>query len=410
MDRSCTPLPSEQLVKDSVDSLRGDLKSTETLTNDYNISLRDRMCSSNIKIKELNSFIDTFSRENVDAANNERKLREYSCKLRSSSVAKDSYITVQKALALSKRLDLEYKEAQQIRLAYNTVSILKKSSSANNDEVSTPFFVSLPNSQNVIQKTISNSPKTHDNGAAIVKITISDRFTWNKTTQFMYTSIEKNPELIHNLSDHQIDFLQECFEKVCLCCAEMCSRERSSDSSSDEASNEDKDDTLDVDSVADITFNDNIYDDQDDSFDCGDLHLSISTPILELERSLEDFCQSDDEDYSSYLENEEFSTSPKNILMAISNNSNNNFIEEKPFIEQLFEKKLDKVKGNSDIISKAVSDKAVISQKSKELDLTPTQSHIKCEKATHKNSKYVLDQMLGVGSSHGSGNFVDNLF
>lgn len=125
MDRSCTPLPSEQQVKSSVDNLNRNLKSTDTLTNDYNISLKERMNSNNIKIKELNSFIDTFSRENVNAANNERKLREHNCRLRSSSIAKDSYMTVQKALALGKQIDLQNKEAQQIRLAYERESILK---------------------------------------------------------------------------------------------------------------------------------------------------------------------------------------------------------------------------------------------------------------------------------------------
>lgn len=410
MDRSCTPLPSEQQVKSSVDNLNRDLKSTDTLTNDYNISLKERMNSNNIKIKELNSFIDTFSRENVNAANNERKLREHNCRLRSSSIAKDSYMTVQKALALGKQIDLQNKEAQQIRLAYERESILRKPISANNDEMDSPFFASLPIPQKVNQKNNTNSLKFHDNGSAIVKITISDRFTWNKTTQFMYTSIEKNPELIHNLADHQLDFLQECFEKVYLCSAEMYSRETYSDSSSDKSDTDDKEETLNVDSVADIIFNDNIYDDQDDIIDCADLQLSISTPLLELEKSLENICQSDDENYSSYLDFEEFSTSPKNILMTISNISNDDFIEEKPFIEQLFEKKLDNVQGNSDSIPKAVDDDSVRLQKRESLDLTPTQSHIKSEKTHHQNSKNVLDQMIGVKSSHSSGNFVDDLF
>lgn len=170
----------------------------------------------------------------------------------------------------------------------------------------------------------------------------------------------------------------------------MYSRETYSDSSSDESDTDDKEETLNVDSVADIIFNDNIYDDQDDIIDCADLQLSISTPLLELEKSLENICQSDDENYSSYLDFEEFSTSPKNILMTISNISNDDFIEEKPFIEQLFEKKLDKVQGNSDTIPKAVDDDSVRLQKRESLDLTPTQSHIKSEKTHHQNSKTFL--------------------
>lgn len=410
MDRSCTPLPSEQQVQDSVVNLSKDLKSTDTLINDYNISLRERMNSSNIKIKELYSFIDTFSREKVDAAHNEQKLREHSCRLRSSSIANNSYMTVQKALALSKKLDLEYKEAQQINLAYNSESILKKPTSANDDKIDEPFFGTLPIPQKVNQNNNSSSSKFHDNGAAMVKVTISDRFAWHKTTQFMYTSIEKNPELIHNLADHQVDFLQECFEKVCLCSAEMYSREKDSDSSSDESESEDKEGTLNVDSVADIIFNDNIYDDQDDNIDCDNLQLSMPTPLLELEEGSESNCQSDDENDSSYLDFEEFSTSPKNILMTISNISNDDFIEEKPYIEQLFEKKLDILHGNSDIISNAIDDNTVIIQKGKDLDLTPTQSHIESAKTNHQNSKNVLDQMIGVKSNHGSGTFVDDLF
>lgn len=410
MDRSGTPLPSKQQVKDSVNNLNKNLKSTDTLVNDYNITLRDRINSNCINIKELNSFINTFSRENLDSAYNEQKLREHTCRLKSLSKYNDSCITVQKALALSKEMDLQYKDVQQIQRAYHSSSILRKPIATSFKRVGKSLFVSLPIIPQVNHKNKTNCSKYHDNGAAMVKVSISDRFTWNKTNQYMYTSIEKNPELIHNLTEHQLDFLQECFEKVCICSAEMYYRENSSESSSEESDSEDKEDTLNVDSVSDIIFNDNIYDEQDDIIKDVELQLSVPKSLSELDKDLENVYQSDDENYSSYLDFEEFSTSPKNILMSMSDKSNNDFMEEKPFIEKLFEKKLNKVQVKADCIVKTISENVVESQRTERLNLTPTKSHIKSEKTKQQNSINVLDQMIRGESNYRSGNFVDNLF
>ena len=67
---------------------------------------------------------------------------------------------------------------------------------------------------------------------------------------------------------------------------------------------------------------------------------STSKNILDLKNNVEDFSQLDNSSYSSYLDFDDISKLPEMLLLNMLKENDEDFINEKPFIEQIFERKI----------------------------------------------------------------------
>ena len=411
MERSSTPVPSPKQVKESVETVKKNANSSDTLVNDYLHSLSGCIDLNRINPKDLDSFINTFSSKTLEENAYAQHQRMKISKARNAIKIIDPPITVDQTLSYRKTRDDREKVDKSMECPCTADCLLMKNGHYNKNKETESASVRRRKFAENSSKSGYVKIKFHKNGAAVVKVSISETFRWTKTNHNMYSNIEKNPELISNLTKEQLDFLQVCFENVCLCIAELNFREKMEEAASD-AATINSEETVKLDCIADIIFNESTYeniDEQEEKLE------AVPRKPIDLEESLEQLCQLD-EDCSSYLDFESSST----CLDSIEQYDNDDFITPKPFIEQLFEEKINKASkisylNNPNFLAEDninISSGDLTEPKEKEqLCLTPVSSHCKSKAQNIKqNPKHVLDQMMGIKQQYRLGNACDNLF
>lgn len=411
MERSSTPVPSPQQVSESIENIKRSANSSDTLVNDYSLSLSGRVDLNTVDPKDLDCFINTFSSKTIDKNVNAQHQRMKISKARNAMRIIDPPLTVDQTLSSREPRKDHKKNDKKMECPCKDDCVLMKNGYYDRNKDAEYASMRRRESAESSSKKGYVKTKLHKNGAAVVKVSISESFRWTKTNHNMYTNIEKNPELITNLTEEQLDFLQVCFEKVCLCIAELDFREMMEEAASEAATINDEE-TAKLDSIADIKFNESMYENDDEN---EERLAVVPQEPTGLEESLEQLCQLD-EDCSSYLDFKSFST----CLESIAQNEDEEFINPKPFIEQLFEEKIKKTTNISYLTNLNSLDEDNINvssedltepKENEELNLTPVPSHCKSKAQNIKqNPKHVLDQMMGIKQQYHSGNFCDNLF
>ena len=419
MERAGTPIPTSSQVQNSVKNTNNELKSTTTLVNVSMSNVSDHVDLNRIKLKEVHSF----GNNKLKALHTLKKDKNAVTETKNSD--KDLYITVQKALTIGKKIDVHYKAIKQGQgISYNKSVLLRDSYFKKKSKLKKLIAVGLTTVHEISHKNQSKMLSFHKNGAAVVKIVISDSFTWSKTNQNMYSYIEKNPELITNLSEKQLGFLQECFEKVCVCSAEISHRKSTENSLSGDSDNGFSKKIVKNNLISDSEINNKLYGYSDETNSNSEILSSTSKNILDLKNNVEDFSQLDNSSYSSYLDFDDISKLPEMLLLNMLKENDEDFINEKPFIEQIFERKITyptDILDCSDASSENITNPNLLSlskHKASKQSLiescnsTSLSSHStsKAQNIKQKRSKQVVDQMFVVKPSYPSRNLFDDLF
>jgi len=155
-----------------------------------------------------------------------------------------------------------------------------------------------------------------------------------------------------------------------------------------------------------------------------EFHHLLQKNILDLKNNVEDFSQLDNSSYSSYLDFDDISKLPEMLLLNMLKENDEDFINEKPFIEQIFERKITyptDILDCSDASSENITNPNLLSlskHKASKQSLiescnsTSLSSHStsKAQNIKQKRSKQVVDQMFVVKPSYPSRNLFDDLF